>query len=123
LPGPNADPSSYSLVGGIDPVDDGDATLGLPLTGWLGGDPTDLQGINLFLGGPGGSGALLAQGRLVPPTDGTSVRFALDVPASQIPSGTTSLTVAAQTVDHGTWLATLQVVSPVPGEVAAAARP
>jgi hypothetical protein len=123
LPGPNADPTAYALVGGIDPVDDGDAIRGLPLTGWLGGEPTDVQGINLFLGGPGSGGALLAQGRLQPTEDGTSMRFALDVLPNQIPTGTTSLTVAAQTVEHGTWLATLRVVSPMLGEVAVAARP
>ena len=121
LPGPDADTADYTLAGGIDPVDDGDATRGLALTGWLGGDPTDLQGVSLFLGGPGVSGVLLAQGRLV---DGAAtMRFAFDVPPNQIPAGTSALTVAARTVDHGTWLATLQVVNPVLGDVATVVRP
>jgi len=126
------------LLGAVD-VPPGDLSASaLPLSGWV-LDPnasgsSGVDGVSVYLGAPADNGPLLGQAQLgqarpdvashFANADWGSAGFAMDVPLSSLPAGLTTLTVAAHSPEHGTWLSSVQVVVPdLPPAVVAAPAP
>jgi hypothetical protein len=135
-PGPDAD-TTRDLVGRVDPVYKEDFGDLLSISGWVldssaGESAGIVDRVDAFLGSAGGSGIRLASARLGLPredvpsglanADGTPAGFALSLPLVRLPIGLTTLTLAARTPEHGTWLSTVQVVVPNLGPAPAVRR-
>jgi hypothetical protein len=123
------------LVGWVDPVSKDFTKDAIAITGWV-TDPSDpatltVDTLGAFLGDTPSAGGLLAAAQLgmpsgdVPgdtgPAASASARFALTVPLSRLSAGTNVLTLAATSLQRGTWQTTLQVVMPRLGPIVAAA--
>ena len=132
-PGPDVDDDGpIPLVGRVDPViaSGGDATS-LTISGWVvdpaASDWPGIDSLEVFVGPEVDTDLPLAQAQLglarsdVPlildNPDSAQAGFSLSLPLDQVPLGPTWLTLAAHTPDHGTWLSSLQVVSPSLGLV------
>ena len=132
-PGPDVDADGLiPLVGRVDPViaSGGDATS-LTISGWVvdpaASDWPGIDSLEVFVGSDVTADMPLAQAQLgltrsdVPlildNPDSAQAGFSLSLLLDQLPLGPTWLTLAAHTPDHGTWLSSLQVVSPSLGLV------
>ena len=121
------------LVGRVDPVSNDSASDGIAITGWV-SDPSDpgvpaVDTLDLFLGETPTAETLLATAQLgVPRVDAPAAEdqlgaatagFVLNLPLSRVPVGTNVLTLAARSIQRGTWQTTLQVVVPKLGPIPA----
>jgi hypothetical protein len=132
-PGPDAD-ASNPLIGLVDPLVDGGGPDALVITGWVldpaALDSSGVDSVDVFLGAPGENVLPIARARVgLPPryrptaSDSPQVNsagFALSILPGMVPTGPTTLTLAAHTPEDGTWLTSLQVVVPNLGPVAPA---
>jgi hypothetical protein len=130
-PGPNVDPDvSNPVIGTVDPISTGDvATDGLSITGWVWDpsthDSSGVDGLSLFVGTDVDGASPVADAELgLARTDEqpgmANAGFAIRVPPGDLPVGSSVLTLAAHTLDHGTWLSTLHLVVPNLGATPAA---
>jgi hypothetical protein len=130
-PGPDAD-ASNPILGLVDPLYGQVTGDSLAVSGWV-LDPSyvgsvGVDSVDVFLGAPGGprlAGAQLGLPRTDVPSlldnpDWSAAGFALTIPLSSVPVGSTMLTLAAHTPERGTWLSSVQVVVPSLGSVPAA---
>jgi hypothetical protein len=131
MPGAGAD-AGRPLLGGVD-VPPAEAGSAMSLSGWV-VDPSavgssGVDGVNVYVGGPTDNGPLLAQARLGQArldvasrfgnADWTTPGFAVDLPLTALPAGLANLTLAAHTPERGTWITTVQLVTPELGSAAA----
>jgi hypothetical protein len=129
-PGPEAD-APNPLLGLVDPLYTEATGDSLAVSGWV-LDPSSgsvgVDSVDVYLGNAGGerlAGAQLGLPRTDVPSvidnpDWSAAGFALTIPLSNVPVGSTTLTLAAHTPEHGTWLSSVQVVVPSLGSVPAA---
>jgi hypothetical protein len=129
-PGPDAE-TPNPLVGLVDPLFAQGAGDSLAVSGWV-LDPSSgsvgVDSVDVFLGGAVGTrlaGAQLGLPRTDVPAvvdnpDWSTAGFAVTIPLSLVPAGSTTLTLAAHTPERGTWLSSVQVVVPSLGSVPAA---
>ena len=118
VPGPDADGPS-ALIGSVDPALSSDASNTLNLSGWV-ADPSangssGIQSIDVRLGSDPSfvlGTAQLGQTRSLDNPDWDSAGFSVSLPIQSLPVGVSSLTLAAHTLDHGTWLSIVGVVVP-----------
>lgn len=137
LPGPNADTSATDpLLGVLDPVSGGDTnSTTLNLSGWVldpsAIDSAGIDSLDVFVGTDIAASRPIAHAQLgltrtdVPLGDNparNTAGFAINLPLSDIPVGSSLVMLAAHTPDRGTWLNTLRVVIPSLGSVPAARR-
>ncbi len=131
-PGPDAD-APNPLVGLVDPLY-ADATAdALAVSGWV-LDPTadgsvGVDSVDVFLGAAALGGTRLAGAQLgLPRTDVPSAvdnpawstaGFAVTIPLSSVPPGSSVLTVQAHSPERGTWLSSMRVVVPNLGAIPA----
>jgi hypothetical protein len=119
------------LLGALD-VPGVDSTAGLSLSGWV-LDPlavgsSGIDTVSVYLGSTTDNGQLLAQARLGQARldvanrygnpDWASPGFAVDLPPGSVPSGLSTLTLAAHSPERGTWVTTAEVVTPDLGSAA-----
>jgi hypothetical protein len=125
-PGPDADTDTPApLLGSVDPVSNGDTNAtSLTLSGWV-ADPTStgssgIDGLSVYLGTDPSfvlASATLGIPRSMDNPDWSDAGFSVNLPLQQLPTGATSLTLAAHSADRGTWLSRLQIVVPALGSV------
>src|SRR5216684_3213461 len=130
-PGPDAE-APNPLVGLVDPLFTQGSGESLAVSGWV-LDPSSgsvgVDSVDVFLGGAVGTrltGAQLGLPRTDVPAvldnpDWSTAGFAVTIPLSSVPFGSTTLILAAHTPERGTWLSSVQVVVPSLGSVPAAA--
>jgi len=129
-PGPDAE-APNPLVGLVDPLFTQGSGESLAVSGWV-LDPSSgsvgVDSVDVFLGGAVGTrlaGAQLGLPRTDVPAvldnpDWSTAGFAVTIPLSSVPYGSTTLTLAAHTPERGTWLSSVQVVVPSLGSIPAA---
>ena len=137
-PAPDVDADGLiPLVGRVDPVIAGGDATSLTISGWVvdpaAGEWPGIDSLEVFVGSDVTADTPLAQAQLgltrgdVPlildNPDTAQAGFSVSLPLDQLPLGPTWLTLAAHTPDHGTWLSSLQVVSPDLGLVPPPSRP
>jgi len=129
-PGPDAE-APNPLVGLVDPLFTQGSGESLAVSGWV-LDPSSgsvgVDSVDVFLGGAVGTrlaGAQLGLPRTDVPAvldnpDWSTAGFAVTIPLSSVPFGSTTLILAAHTPERGTWLSSVQVVVPSLGSIPAA---
>jgi hypothetical protein len=128
-PGPNAGEPN-PLVGLIDPPVSQATGESLAVSGWVldpSSESVGVDSVDVFLGGAVGTrlaGAQLGLPRTDVPAvldnpDWSTAGFAVTIPLSSVPFGSTTLTLAAHTPERGTWLSSVLVVVPNLGAVPA----
>jgi len=129
-PGSEAD-ALNPLLGLVDPPYTAATGDSLAVSGWV-LDPSSgsvgVDSLDVYLGNTGGerlAGAQLGLPRTDVPSvtdnpDWSTAGFALTIPLADVPVGSNTLTLAAHTPEHGTWLSSVHLVVPDLGAIPAA---